>query len=73
MFLPVWAAAYPAVGFPAHDALPGLRSDDAGRVAGRGPRSPGRSPSTISWPKAHGWVCANWRWRPSRAGGRGRR
>jgi hypothetical protein len=35
VFLPVWAA-YPAVGFSARDALPGLRSDAADRVAGRG-------------------------------------
>jgi hypothetical protein len=35
VFVPVWAA-YPAVGFATRDALPGLRSDAADRVAGRG-------------------------------------
>ena len=43
IFLPVWAA-YPAVGFSARDALPGLRSDAADRVAGRG--------RPITWPLA---------------------
>ena len=44
VFLPVWAA-YPAVGFSARDALPGLRSDAADRVAGRG--------QPVSWPLAY--------------------
>ena len=43
VFLPVWAA-YPAVGFAARDALPGLRSDAADRVAGRG--------RPVTWPLA---------------------
>jgi HTH DNA binding domain len=43
VFLPVWAA-YPAVGFSARDALPGLRSDAADRVAGRG--------RPVTWPLA---------------------
>jgi hypothetical protein len=43
VFLPVWAA-YPAVGFSGRDALPGLRSDAADRVAGRG--------RPVSWPLA---------------------
>ena len=43
VFLPVWAA-YPAVGFSARDALPGLRSDAADRVAGRG--------HPVTWPLA---------------------
>ena len=71
VFLPVWAA-YPAVGFAPRDALPGLRSDAADRVAGRGRPSPGRLPSCTSWRRARGWVCANstgWRRPPSRAGG----
>jgi hypothetical protein len=43
VFLPVWAA-YPAVGFSPRDALPGLRSDAADRVAGRG--------RPVTWPLA---------------------
>ena len=43
VFLPVWAA-YPAVGFSGRDALPGLRSDAADRVAGRG--------RPVTWPLA---------------------
>ena len=43
VFIPVWAA-YPAVGFSGRDALPGLRSDAADRVAGRG--------RPVSWPLA---------------------
>jgi hypothetical protein len=43
VFLPVWAA-YPAVGFSGRDALPGLRSDAADRVAGRG--------QPVTWPLA---------------------
>jgi hypothetical protein len=43
VFLPVWAA-YPAVGFAPRDALPGLRSDAADRVAGRG--------RPVTWPLA---------------------
>ena len=43
VFLPVWAA-YPAVGFSARDVLPGLRSDAADRVAGRG--------RPVTWPLA---------------------
>ena len=43
VFIPVWAA-YPAVGFSARDALPGLRSDAADRVAGRG--------RPVTWPLA---------------------
>src|SRR5277367_1893979 len=43
VFLTVWAA-YPAVGFAARDALPGLRSDAADRVAGRG--------HPVTWPLA---------------------
>ena len=43
VFIPVWAA-YPAVGFAARDALPGLRSDAADRVAGRG--------RPVTWPLA---------------------
>jgi hypothetical protein len=43
VFLPVWAA-YPAVGFSGRDALPGLRSEAADRVAGRG--------HPVTWPLA---------------------
>jgi HTH DNA binding domain len=43
VFIPVWAA-YPAAGFAARDALPGLRSDAADRVAGRG--------QPVTWPLA---------------------
>ena len=43
VFIPVWAA-YPAVGFAPRDALPGLRSDAADRVAGRG--------RPVTWPLA---------------------
>ena len=43
VILPVWAA-YPAVGFSPRDALPGLRSDVADRVAGRG--------RPVTWPLA---------------------
>ena len=43
VFIPVWAA-YPAVGFSGRDALPGLRSDAADRVAGRG--------RPVTWPLA---------------------
>jgi hypothetical protein len=43
VFIPIWAA-YPAVGFSARDALPGLRSDAADRVAGRG--------CPVTWPLA---------------------
>ena len=43
VFLPVWAA-YPAVGFASRDALPGLRSDAAARVGGRG--------RPLTWPLA---------------------
>jgi hypothetical protein len=43
LFIPVWAA-YPAVGFSGRDALPGLRSDAADRVAGRG--------RPVTWPLA---------------------
>ena len=43
VFLPIWAA-YPAVGFAGRDALPGLRSDAADRVAGRG--------RPVTWPLA---------------------
>jgi hypothetical protein len=43
IFIPVWAA-YPAVGFSGRDVLPGLRSDAADRVAGRG--------RPVTWPLA---------------------
>src|SRR5277367_2316096 len=43
VFIPIWAA-YPAVGFSGRDALPGLRSDAADRVAGRG--------RPVTWPLA---------------------
>jgi hypothetical protein len=43
VFIPVWAA-YPAVGFSPRDALPGLRSDAADRVVGRG--------RPVTWPLA---------------------
>jgi hypothetical protein len=43
VFLPVWAA-YPAAGFGERDALPGLRSDAADRVAGWG--------RPVTWPFA---------------------
>jgi hypothetical protein len=43
VFIPVWAA-YPAVGFSGRDALPGLRSDAADRVGGRG--------RPVTWPLA---------------------
>jgi hypothetical protein len=43
VFAPVWAA-YPAVGFAARDALPGLRSDTADRLVGRD--------RPVSWPVA---------------------
>ena len=41
--LPVWAA-YPAVGFSGRDTLPGLRSDAADRLVGRG--------RPVTWPLA---------------------
>ena len=70
VFLPVWAA-YPAVGFAPRDALPGLRSDAADRVAGRG--------QPVTWPLAFLHLVAEsarmglrdstgWRRPPSRAG-----
>ena len=43
VFIPIWAA-YPAVGFSGRDALPGLRSDAADRVVGRG--------RPVTWPLA---------------------
>jgi hypothetical protein len=43
VFLPVWAA-YPAVGFACPRRAPGLRSDAADRVAGRG--------RPVTWPLA---------------------
>jgi hypothetical protein len=43
VFVPVWAA-WPAVGYGARDALPGLRSDAADRLVGRG--------RPVAWPVA---------------------